>query len=322
MESSWRKRIRVEMASMVTLGLLICLIVINYRCSNGYLVGNRLVTNKITTIVKPLQSNEIKLSLFKKRWNPNMIVQHNKKPDFLAFFSYIGATLVQWSMIFAFLHFLQIKVINKLPLFFPTLNSDTLSTGIVFIFMFFMSLKSRVFSPLNNSRPKASNDDPVFKNLARPSWQPPPKAFPIIWITIAFLRTISTTLVFQHDKTLLSLPISLMFLHLSIGDTWNTINNVERRLGTSAAVVFFVLLSIIATTYLYFTTLPLAGYILAPSVVWLTIATLLVNTIYRMNYLIANKPTIFPSIEEGPPSSWTFGIIGAPVAYIIKKIKK
>ena len=301
--------------------LVLCLLIISNGLTNGYLVSNRLCTNKVTSITKPINSNEIKLSLFKSRWNPNMLVKQDKKPDFLAFFSYIGATLVQWSLIFTFLHFLQIKIINKLPIFFPNINSETLSTGIVSVFMFFMSLKSRVFSPLNNSRPKASNDDPVFKNLARPSWQPPPKAFPIIWITIAFLRTISTTLVFRHEKTLLSFPISSMFLHLSIGDTWNTINNVERRLGTSAAGVFFVLFSVIATTYLYYTTLPLAGYVLAPSVIWLSIATLLVNTIFRMNYLIAKKPTIFPSIEEGPPSSWTFGIIGAPIAYMVKKIK-
>lgn len=300
---------------------LLCVIIINNRYANGYLATNRIVTNKITCIRKPLQSNQIKLSLFKRRWNPNVIVKQEKTPDILAFCSYIGATLVQWTLILTFLHFFQIKFINKLPIYFPKISNQTLSVGFVSLFMFFMSLKSRIFSPLNNSRPKASNDDPVFKNLARPSWQPPPKAFPIIWITIAFLRTISTTLVFVHDKTLLSLPISFMFLHLSIGDTWNTVNNVERRLGTSAAGVYFVLLSVIATTYLYYTTLPLAGYVLAPSVIWLTIATLLVNTIYKMNYLIANKPTIFPSIEEGPPSSWTSGIVAAPIAYIIKKIK-
>ena len=281
-----------------------------------------MITNRITSIIKPLQSNQTKLTLFNSKWNPNVVVKQAKRPDFLAFLSYIGATLVQWSLILTFLHFFQIKFINKLPIVFPQVDNQALAAGFVSIFMFFMSLKSRIFSPLNNSRPKASNDDPVFKNLVRPSWQPPPKAFPLIWITIAFLRTISTTLLFLHEGTLLSLPISIMFLHLSIGDTWNTINNVERRLGTSAAGVYFVWSSVVATTYLYFKSLPLAGYVLAPSALWLTIATVLVNTIYKLNYLIANKPTIFPSIEEGPPSSWTFGIIGAPMAYIAKKIKK
>lgn len=31
-----------------------------------------------------------------------------------------------------------------------------------------------------------------------------------------------------------------MVLHLSVGDTWNHINNVEKRLGVAVPVVFLV----------------------------------------------------------------------------------
>jgi tryptophan-rich sensory protein len=49
-------------------------------------------------------------------------------------------------------------------------------------------------------------------------------------LTIAALRCISSTLVWQATgRELLSTPLVAMMLHLSIGDTWNTINNVESR---------------------------------------------------------------------------------------------
>ena len=35
-------------------------------------------------------------------------------------------------------------------------------------------------------------------------------------------------------------PIAAMVLHLSVGDTWNHINNVEKRLGVAVPVVFLV----------------------------------------------------------------------------------
>lgn len=39
-------------------------------------------------------------------------------------------------------------------------------------------------------------------------------------------------------------PIAAMVLHLSIGDTWNHINNVEKKLGVAVSVVFIVVSSV------------------------------------------------------------------------------
>lgn len=98
--------------------------------------------------------------------------------------------------------------------------------------------------------------------------------------------------------------------HLSIGDTWNTINNVEKRLGTATLGVFFVWLSACYTGYLYYKGLPLAGYIFLPSCVWLSIASFLVYSIWRLNSMLNDRYSLFPSIEEGPRSQWQIPFIG------------
>lgn len=67
------------------------------------------------------------------------------------------------------------------------------------------------------------------------------------------------------------------------GDTWNTINNVERRLGTAVLGVQFVLLSGLAAIAEYYAVNKGAGLVLAPSGLWLSIANFLVFSIWRLN---------------------------------------
>ena len=229
-----------------------------------------------------------------------------KTPDPLAALSYVGATATQLTLIISFLHLVQLKI---LPMINQLVNANaklprSLPTIFVSVLFAFLSLRTRVFSPLDNSRPSASSNDPVFKERLRPWWQPPPIAFPIIWSTISVLRTVSSVLVWRTTGTLLCAPIFAFLLHLCIGDTWNTINNVEKRLGTAVLGVFFVLASVFNATYHYHKTLPLAGMVLAPSCLWLTIATALVFSIWRLNMQLFDRPSLFPSKEEGPPSKW------------------
>jgi tryptophan-rich sensory protein len=48
--------------------------------------------------------------------------------------------------------------------------------------------------------------------------------------TIAVLRCVSSTMVWEAcGRNLLAPPLLAMMAHLCIGDTWNTINNVEGR---------------------------------------------------------------------------------------------
>jgi len=74
---------------------------------------------------------------------------------------------------------------------------------------------------------------------------PPPIAFPIVWSTISILRTVASVLVWEAcGRNLLAAPLAWFLLHLCIGDLWNHINNIQRRKGTSAVFVLFVLASV------------------------------------------------------------------------------
>ena len=80
------------------------------------------------------------------------------------------------------------------------------------------------------------------------------------------------------------LPLIVFVIHLALGDTWNTIFTVERRLGAAVPVVILgPWLSALIVTAIYWKISSIAGLILAPFCVWLTVAAILVFRIWQLN---------------------------------------
>ena len=188
---------------------------------------------------------------------------------------YILGTIVQIGAMTAFLWGLNQG--------FQLLETNQVSTTILntltcVVFIIF-SIRSRAFSPLDNTRSRS-----LYDNIQRPAWAPP-LAFPIVWMSIAVLRVVSSYLVWsQCDRNFLALPLIIFVIHLALGDTWNTVFTVEGRLGFAVPVVIVgPLLSVFAVTWIYGQTLPTAGWILFPSCIWLTIASVLVYSIWQLN---------------------------------------
>ena len=155
----------------------------------------------------------------------------------------------------------------------------------VFLFFFFafLALRSRTFSILDASRPKIATEIKLKEQKKRPEWTPPAKVFPVVWISIAVLRSLSSILVYEQVGKLFCFPIMCLVLHLSIGDWWNFVTNKEKMLGVSAVGVLVVLSSAWFAIYQYYLVLPTAGFVLMPLGVWLCIATALVWSIWDIN---------------------------------------
>ena len=167
-----------------------------------------------------------------------------------------------------------------------------------------LALKTRAFNPLNNRRPdleKAVSGEATrgFNDRVMPSWTPPGVTFPIMWVLIvAPLRAYASTLVLAaHGGAFLDPAVLALMLHLSIGDTWNTINNAERRLGAAVPGVFCVWLSVINAARVYGEADPTAGLCLAATSVWITVAGLLIFDTYRVNNADGDEP-LYPYVGQ------------------------
>jgi len=153
---------------------------------------------------------------------------------------------------------------------------------VVAVVFFSLALRSRVFSPLDARRPMELEKQ--MKDRKFPSWMPPGIVFPIVWSTIAILRSVSACMIWESQGYVLcEFPLLLLALHLCIGDTWNHINNVEKRLGVAVIGVVSVWISIVATVYGFYMLDATAGLVLLPSAIWISVATVLVTAIWDIN---------------------------------------
>jgi len=206
------------------------------------------------------------------------------------------------------------------------INAKGLPQPIICFLFYTISLKSRIFNPLNNSRPKtvkpsndpssatdsntATNVKKGFNDRIMPKWTPPGFIFPIVWLLIISpLRATASTLLIQAQGHFFNVPIMSLILHLSIGDIWNTINNTERRYGTSVLGVVAVWISALHAAYQYYQISPLAGRLLGATCIWLTIAAALIGQTWRLNpssIESTKKDPLLPMIVEGETSRTQF----------------
>jgi len=228
-----------------------------------------------------------------------------------------------------------------------------------------LSLRSRVFSPLDNSRPSLRSpitaaddeelqellagkkytavrlrdecekrgllvdrtmDKPVLEKRIRlyfedmeggaepapdaaeriePSWKPPGVVFPLAWVGfVAPLRAFASSLVYEASSGRLNEghlndPVLLwLVLHLCIGDTWNTLNNVEGRTGAAVPGVVLVWLTTAFAAKQYYDVAPLAGGLLGLTLVWITVAAVLIADTWRLTNAAVPEP-LYPYKRPG-----------------------
>ena len=101
-------------------------------------------------------------------------------------------------------------------------------------------------------------------------------------------------------------PVLLcIMLHLSVGDTWNTVNNVERRTGAAVPGVVLVWGSALFAAAQYYDAAPTAGLLLGATGLWITVAAALVVDTWRVNNARQPEP-LYPYKEKGTNSQTRF----------------
>jgi tryptophan-rich sensory protein len=110
-------------------------------------------------------------------------------------------------------------------------------------------------------------------------------------MTIGVFRIIASYLVWSaSNHNFLAFPLILFIIHLALGDTWNTIFTVEGHYGLAVPVVILgPLLSAFAVSFVYGQIVPLAGWLIFPSCIWLIVASALVISIWQLNGKKTNR---------------------------------
>ena len=123
-----------------------------------------------------------------------------------------------------------------------------------------------------------------YRGLRKPSWNPPEWAFGPVWTILFILMAISAWLVWEEgglDSQFI--PLSIFGVQLALNVAWSGIFFYKRMLlgGLIEVVVFWA--AILATIIAFWGASVLAAVLLFPYIAWVSIASYLNYTIWRLN---------------------------------------
>eukprot|EP00270_Netrium_digitus_P002767 TRINITY_DN1313_c0_g1_i1.p1 TRINITY_DN1313_c0_g1~~TRINITY_DN1313_c0_g1_i1.p1 ORF type:complete len:174 (+),score=38.74 TRINITY_DN1313_c0_g1_i1:194-715(+) len=129
-------------------------------------------------------------------------------------------------------------------------------------------------------------DSEWYKALNKPSFTPPGWVFPIVWVTLYFMMGTASWIVWKDGGFEgHSFALSLYAIQLFLNFIWSPLFFASHQIGWALAEIILLLLSVVATTFSFYSVSAAAGILLIPYILWLCLAM-------TLNYLIfVNNPS-------------------------------
>lgn len=123
-----------------------------------------------------------------------------------------------------------------------------------------------------------------YRTLAKPSFNPPGWIFGPVWTTLYLLMAIAAWLVFNTPATSArTLGLGLFLVQLALNLAWSWIFFRKHAIGAAAVEVALLWCSIGGTTVLFSQVSVVAAWLMAPYWAWVSFASILNATIWRLN---------------------------------------
>lgn len=119
--------------------------------------------------------------------------------------------------------------------------------------------------------------------LKKPSWTPPNWAFPVVWTTLFLMMSIAGFLIFQTAGWSAWPALALFAAHLVVNAVWSWIFFGLKRLDWAMAEVLVLWAAIAALIALFAPINTVAALLLAPYLLWVTIAAFLNFRLLQLN---------------------------------------
>jgi benzodiazapine receptor len=123
-----------------------------------------------------------------------------------------------------------------------------------------------------------------YRTLAKPSFNPPGWIFGPVWTTLYLLMAIAGWLVCNAPvSSARTLGLGLFLVQLALNLAWSWIFFRKHAIGAAAIEVALLWCSIGATTVLFSQVSATAAWLMAPYWAWVSFASILNATIWRLN---------------------------------------
>ncbi len=122
-----------------------------------------------------------------------------------------------------------------------------------------------------------------FESLTKPAWIPPDWAFPVAWFTLWALQAAALLLLLASDRAGRGAAIGLLTAQFVVAVLWQAVVFGPGRLSLAAWWLVAVLVLVVAATIAAWRVSAQAGALVAPTIIWVSVATALGFSLLRLN---------------------------------------
>ncbi|MBU3680122.1 MAG: tryptophan-rich sensory protein [Candidatus Kapabacteria bacterium] len=120
--------------------------------------------------------------------------------------------------------------------------------------------------------------------LSKPTWNPPSWVFGPVWTVLYIMMGVSVWLVWKEGGFARQRrPMTLFLVQLVLNAIWTPLFFGMHMLGTAFAEIILLWLAILATILAFRRVSSTAAWLLVPYLLWVSFATVLNGTLWRMN---------------------------------------
>ncbi|WBU63748.1 tryptophan-rich sensory protein TspO [Paracoccus aerodenitrificans] len=120
-----------------------------------------------------------------------------------------------------------------------------------------------------------------YRSLKKPSWTPPKKAFPIVWTALYVISAFAATRIALSANP--APGLALWSLQIALNTLWTPVFFGARRMGMGMIVIAVLWVVLAAIIPVFLQADLLAGLLMIPYLVWISIAAGLNWRIWRDN---------------------------------------
>eukprot|EP00897_Mesotaenium_endlicherianum_P005405 jgi/Mesen1/4893/ME000244S04065 len=126
--------------------------------------------------------------------------------------------------------------------------------------------------------------DDWYRQLNKPSWTPPGWAFPVVWTILYLLMGLASWLVWRRGGVHKEwVPLTIYLVQLVLNWLWTPLFFGLKRPDVALVEIGLLWLAILATIITFWSTHWLAGALLLPYILWVSIASALNYSIFANN---------------------------------------
>jgi tryptophan-rich sensory protein len=123
--------------------------------------------------------------------------------------------------------------------------------------------------------------DKWYRALAKPPWTPPDWVFPVVWSILYIVIAVAATRVAVLDGN--ALAMAFWALQIALNTLWSPVFFGLNRIKAGMAIIVALWLAVCGAMVTAWQLDTVAGLLLAPYLVWVTIAAALNAEVWRLN---------------------------------------